>query len=165
MIYVLLNFDSDFSLCGVSGMDDGVILSGRPFGGCAIIFRNSLLSRIQVVRTVARRYCTIKLQSGPTQERSNSLMKSRSCKEREEPDETSTLKSPPINRCAGCTSRVPCIDLLVKSLLANAILLVCVYLPTGYHTDASAADFSECLSELSGFIDSQLFDLLQESRS
>lgn len=42
----------------------------------------------------------------------------------------------------------------------NTILLVCVYLLTDYHTDASAADFSECLSELSGFIDSQLFDHL-----
>ena len=39
----------------------------------------------------------------------------------------------------------------------TTILLIYVYLPTDYHTDVSAA---ECLSEMSGFFDSQFFDHL-----
>ena len=62
----LLDFDHDFYSCAVSGMDDGVILSGRPFGGCAIIFRKSLLSIIQIIRVPAKRFCAIKLRSDLT---------------------------------------------------------------------------------------------------
>ena len=41
------NFDSliisvDFLSVGVSGMDSSILLSGRPFGGCGILYRKSL---------------------------------------------------------------------------------------------------------------------------
>ena len=35
----LLNFDPAFTSCGVSGMDDDILLKGRPFGGCGFMFR------------------------------------------------------------------------------------------------------------------------------
>ena len=39
----LIDFDPDFSSCGVSGMGDGTVVSGRPFGRCAMIsFSDSL---------------------------------------------------------------------------------------------------------------------------
>ena len=65
LLLSLLDFDSNFSSCGVSGMDDGLVLSGRPFGGCAIVFRKSLLKHVKVVRVNAKRFCAVKLVSSP----------------------------------------------------------------------------------------------------
>ena len=42
----LLNFDPAFTSCGVSGMDDDVLLKGRPFGGCDFIFRKNFYTRL-----------------------------------------------------------------------------------------------------------------------
>ncbi len=41
-----LNFNPDFLSVGVSGMDSSVLLYGRPFGGCAIFFRKSLIGSV-----------------------------------------------------------------------------------------------------------------------
>ena len=43
----LLNFDPAFTSCGISGMDDDVLLKGRPFGGCGFIFRKKILHNIK----------------------------------------------------------------------------------------------------------------------
>ena len=54
---------SDFLSVGVSGMDDTVLLSGRPYyGGCAILFRKSLSSSIIPLCTNSNRLCAVRLQ-------------------------------------------------------------------------------------------------------
>ena len=61
-----LNFNPDFLSVGVSGMDSSVLLRGLPFGGCAILFRKSLLGSVTMLSTNAKRFCAIRLsdQSG-----------------------------------------------------------------------------------------------------
>ena len=54
----LLNFDSNFLSIGVSGMDSTKLLHGRPFGGCAILFRSSLLAHISRLDSPSRRFCS-----------------------------------------------------------------------------------------------------------
>ena len=41
-----LNFDG-FITSAISGFDDSVLLRGRPFGGCAILYRQNLVSSIK----------------------------------------------------------------------------------------------------------------------
>jgi hypothetical protein len=41
---VLDNLDRNFPSFGISGFDNSDILSGRPFGGCAILWRSDLLT-------------------------------------------------------------------------------------------------------------------------
>lgn len=60
----LLDFHTDFSSCGVSGMEDVEILKGRPYGGCGIIFRKSLLKDVRVLSTPSNRFCSVNLHSG-----------------------------------------------------------------------------------------------------
>ena len=49
-------------------MDSSILLRGRPFGGCAILFRKSLISSVTMLSTNAKRFCAIRLsdQSGYT---------------------------------------------------------------------------------------------------
>lgn len=49
----LLDLDTNFCSFGVSGMADDVILQGRPYGGCGIIFRKT----INVLKTPSMRFC------------------------------------------------------------------------------------------------------------
>ena len=56
----LLNFDHAFTSCGVSGMDDGVLLKGRPFGGCGFIFY-IFLHNIKIIKTHFKHFCAILL--------------------------------------------------------------------------------------------------------
>jgi len=61
-----LNFNPDFLSVGVSGMDSFALHHGRPFGGCAILFRKSLIGSVIMLSTNAKRYCALRLsdQSG-----------------------------------------------------------------------------------------------------
>ena len=52
---------SDFLSVGVSGTDDTVLLSGRPYGGCAILYRKSLSSSIIPLCTNSNRLCAVRL--------------------------------------------------------------------------------------------------------
>ena len=45
----------------VSGMDSSTFQSGRPFGGCGILFRKSLINSITPINTNAKRYCAVSL--------------------------------------------------------------------------------------------------------
>jgi len=58
-----LNFNPDFLL---SGMDSFALHHGRPFGGCAILFRKSLIGSVIMLSTNAKRFCALRLsdQSG-----------------------------------------------------------------------------------------------------
>ena len=49
--------NSDFS---VSGMDSGVLLQGRPFGGCSILYCNSLSPFITPLKSFSNRFCGLK---------------------------------------------------------------------------------------------------------
>ena len=44
----LIISDDFFLSVGVSGMDSSILLSGRPFGGCGILYHKSLSSVVRV---------------------------------------------------------------------------------------------------------------------
>ena len=56
----LLNFSPEFSSFGVSGMDDSILL-GRPYGGCAIIYRKSLAPYVSHLPFPSKRFCALKI--------------------------------------------------------------------------------------------------------
>ena len=58
----LLNVNNDFLSSGVSGMDSSDLLLGRPFGGCAILFRRSLLPFVSCLDSFSKRFCSVLLR-------------------------------------------------------------------------------------------------------
>jgi len=56
---VLASIDDKFSHFGISGFDSSAILSGRPFGGCAILWRSSILANIVPVAVDSKRICAV----------------------------------------------------------------------------------------------------------
>ena len=58
----LLNVNNDFLSCGVSGMDSSDLLLGRPFGGCAIFFRRSLLPFVSCLDSPSNQFCSLLLR-------------------------------------------------------------------------------------------------------
>ena len=59
----LSNLNVDFSAHAISGFDSTEILAGRPYGGCAILWRSDISARIQTIPTESRRLCAIKMCS------------------------------------------------------------------------------------------------------
>ena len=55
----LLNVNSDFLSIGVSGMDSSKLLLGRPYGGCAILYKRSLLPHISKLDSTSKRFCSL----------------------------------------------------------------------------------------------------------
>ena len=51
---------SDFLSVSVSGMDSSVLVCGRPFGGCSILYRKSLASCIVPLVSCSNRFCAVK---------------------------------------------------------------------------------------------------------
>jgi exonuclease III len=49
------------NVCGSSGMDDNILLSGRPYGGTAILWRRSLNYAILPLEITSKRICGIRL--------------------------------------------------------------------------------------------------------
>lgn len=62
--------DGNFTFTGVSGFGNREILSGRPYGGCAILWRSSLKFSIDFLSVRSRRVAAIKLSN----EHSNFLL-------------------------------------------------------------------------------------------
>lgn len=58
---ILANIDNAFLCTGVSGFDSSVILSGRPYGGCAIFWRSDLKLKISILKTASRRICAVRM--------------------------------------------------------------------------------------------------------
>ena len=54
-----LIISDDFLSVGVSGMDSSLLLTGRPFGGCCILYRKSLSSVVHRIFTDSNRLCAI----------------------------------------------------------------------------------------------------------
>jgi hypothetical protein len=56
---MLGDIDSNFLYTGVTGFDNSDVLLGRPFGGCAILWRSDLLGNVSVLPTDSRRICAV----------------------------------------------------------------------------------------------------------
>lgn len=51
------------SVHGVSGMPDAELLHGRPYGGCAILWKKSLSCKVSpVLNSSCKRYCAVKVE-------------------------------------------------------------------------------------------------------
>ncbi len=61
-----MNFASDLVSLGVNGMDSSSLLQGRPYEGCAIIIRKSLLGNVTMLKCNSNQFCGVRLldQSG-----------------------------------------------------------------------------------------------------
>jgi len=60
----LTSLSADHVAVGISGFDDSDVLRGRPYGGCAIIWRRTLNFKISPVVTNSRRVCATLFESG-----------------------------------------------------------------------------------------------------
>ena len=58
---LLGDIDSNYSYTGVSGFDCSEVLSGRPYGGCAILWRSDIMAKITTLTTNSRRVCAVRL--------------------------------------------------------------------------------------------------------
>ena len=58
---LLNDIDAEFQCIGVSGFDNSDILSGRPFGGCAILWRSDLSVTVNTLPACSRRVCAIRM--------------------------------------------------------------------------------------------------------
>ena len=57
----VLNISDQFICTAVSGVDSSNLLVGRPFGGCAIMYRKSLLACVKSIPTDSKRFCAVRL--------------------------------------------------------------------------------------------------------
>ena len=48
----------------VSGMDDSTFIYGRPFGGCAILWKDSLKCKVEPINVSSKRLCAVKVTAG-----------------------------------------------------------------------------------------------------
>ena len=53
------NVSPDFLSVSISGMESGVLLQGRPYGGCSILYRKSLSSFVSPLRSCSNRFCGV----------------------------------------------------------------------------------------------------------
>lgn len=56
-----LNISDQFSSIAISGMVSSEFIVGRPFGGCAILYRKSLSESISTINSFSSRFCAILL--------------------------------------------------------------------------------------------------------
>jgi hypothetical protein len=55
LITLLGEIDANFIYTGVSGFDNSDILIGRPYGGCAILWRSDLVCKVDILPTNSKR--------------------------------------------------------------------------------------------------------------
>ena len=60
-LYLLGDISDSFLYSGVSGFDNSEVLLGRPYGGCAILWRSDLAVTVKVVNTESKRVCAIRM--------------------------------------------------------------------------------------------------------
>ena len=56
-----LLISNDFLSVSVSGMDSSQLLSGRPFGGCCIMYRKALSAAVRRIFTNSNRLCAVSI--------------------------------------------------------------------------------------------------------
>jgi len=59
----LNSISADHMAIGVCGFDNSDVLSGRPYGGCAIFWRKTVDAQITVVDTCSKRMCALRIRS------------------------------------------------------------------------------------------------------
>jgi len=59
----LTTLSSDHVAVGISGFDDSDVLRGRPYGGCAIIWKSSLNFRVMPIAANSRRVYAVLFES------------------------------------------------------------------------------------------------------
>ena len=66
-----LLISNDFRSVGVSGMDSSQLLSGRPFGGCCILYRKALSTAVRRIFSHSKRFCAISITFNSTSVKSS----------------------------------------------------------------------------------------------
>ena len=59
----LANIDNHFLFNGRSGFDNSEVLTGRPYGGVAILWRSDMAAKITVIDTNSKRVCAVRMES------------------------------------------------------------------------------------------------------
>jgi hypothetical protein len=62
-LHTLDNIDSDYSSVCISGFGNDEILSGRPYGGCAILWRSNIVATVDTIRADSNRICAIRIMN------------------------------------------------------------------------------------------------------
>ena len=61
---ILGNIHKDYLFCGTSGVPDGQLLQGRPYGGVAILWRKDIAQYVKVIRNIkCTRICAVELET------------------------------------------------------------------------------------------------------
>lgn len=60
-LHMLNDIDGDYSSVGVSGFGNDQVLSGRPYGGSAILWRSNLGATVDVLPVDSNRLCAIRV--------------------------------------------------------------------------------------------------------
>lgn len=60
-LHVLSSYHKKFDAIGVSGVNSDELLFGRPYGGCAILYRKSFSSCILPLKSHSKRCCGLKI--------------------------------------------------------------------------------------------------------
>ena len=58
---LLSHLSLNFSYAGVAGFGNDDVLSGRPYGGCAVLWRNDLKARVKVLDVCSKRMSAVRL--------------------------------------------------------------------------------------------------------
>lgn len=53
------DIDCNIMYTGVSGFDDESVLSGRPYGGCAILWHSNICAHVAPINVDSRRICAV----------------------------------------------------------------------------------------------------------
>ena len=61
---VLNNISADHECFGVCGFDNTTVLRGRPYGGCAVFWRNNIAVQINMIEVNTNRMCALQICSG-----------------------------------------------------------------------------------------------------
>jgi len=60
---VLGNVNRDVLFTGVSGFDQSKLLTGRPYGGCAIMWRSNVLANVTPIAVDSKRICAVQIST------------------------------------------------------------------------------------------------------
>jgi len=59
----LANIDNNYLFTGRSGFNNSDVLTGRPYGGVAILWRSNFAVSITVIDTNSKRVCALRMES------------------------------------------------------------------------------------------------------
>jgi len=59
----LVMLNHGYAVCGVSGFDNSENLRARPYGGCAIMWKQNVCAQVDVIAVDSKRVCAVRLVS------------------------------------------------------------------------------------------------------